>query len=456
MPPKHLNTILLAMSISLLCYIVHRRARTASMVGEAVELINAYYVDPVERDDLLTAAMNGLTDKLDEHSSYIPPTAYDSFQDSINQEFAGIGIFVDQQNVGEPVRVVTPLVKSPALRAGLKPNDLIVQVDGQDMSTSVLKDVSEALKGPIGTSVSLVVEREGEEELSLTVQRAMIELDSVVGDHRDEKDNWVYRLQGNESIAYMRLSTFGEKTVNEMTRVLLDLNNDFEGLVLDLRDNSGGLLYTARDVSDMFLPNGKDIVSTRLRGGKKDEEYVATELMLVKPDIPIVVLLNENSASASEIVAACLQDHGRAVVAGVRSYGKGTVQNILPLQYGRSALRLTVARYYRPNGKNIHRLKDASDEDDWGVLPDENMSVKIEPETYGAILKKWQEASYPLLATESKDPKMTPWDADPQLKRAVDYLLDPESDSAPKDSDPPAEQGTGKEQPSDESFAPAA
>ena len=432
MPPKHLNVILLAMSISLLCYMVHRRARTAMMVGNAVELINAYYVDPVERDDLLTGAMNGLTDKLDQHSSFIPASAYKSFQDSIDQEFAGIGIIVDQPEAGGPVRVVTPLVGSPALSAGMLPDDQIIQVDGVDVSTQPLSKVSKALKGPIDTEVDIVVRRDEDEEVNLSVCRATIALESVVGSFRDESDNWVYRLAAEPSIAYMRMTTFGEKTVQELKGEIENLGDDYEALILDLRGNSGGLLYAARDVSDMFLPKDSPIVSTRLRGGKIDEQYYASADTVVPADKQVVVMIDENSASASEIVAACLQDNKRAAVVGVRSYGKGTVQNILPLQFGRSALRLTVARYYRPNGENIHRVNDATEEDDWGVMPDEGLAVDVDEETQIAIFEGWQAASYPMLATEKDDDQegktaesaKGPLDVDPQLRRAVDHLLE--------------------------------
>ncbi len=394
------------------------------MVGDALELINNFYVDPVDRDDLLTAAMNGMTGMLDDHSSFIPSGAYESFQDSINQEFAGIGIFVEQREPGQPVRVRTPLVRSPALKAGILPNDEIIEVDGEDVSAMSLREVSNRLKGPVGTSVDLVVRRDTG-SVSLTVNRATIELESVVGDHRDQDNQWVYRLAQHPEIAYIRLMGFGEKTVAELRKALLDLDNNFGALVLDVRGNSGGLLYAARDVCDMFIDRGR-IVSTRVRGGRIEEVYNANSGTLVDNSKPMVILIDGDSASASEIVAACLQDNRRALIAGTRSYGKGTVQNILPLQFGRSALRLTVARYFRPNDKNIHRVRGATEDDDWGVIPDQGLLVEIDRDTRLKIEKLWEQASYPILASESGpiDGEADVLDVDPQLRRAVEELLD--------------------------------
>ncbi|WP_442508945.1 S41 family peptidase [Novipirellula sp. SH528] len=399
MPSRNLNIILLTFCFSLLCFLTHRRAKPAMLVGDALDLINNHYVDPIDEETLLIAAMNGMTSILDQNCEYIPLDAYASFQDSMSQEFAGIGIYVEQPDLTKPVRVVTPLVGSPALRAGMMPGDEIVKIDGEDVAKLNLKEVSARLKGPINTVVYVVVRRD-DQELSLSIDRSTIELESVIGDYRDAKNEWVYRLEDDPSIAYVRLTSFGEKTEGELRTVLTQLNNDFRGLVLDLRGNSGGLLYAAVDICDMFLERGR-IVSTRIRGGKVYDEFDAQAGTLVSNDKPVAVLIDGNSASASEIVAACLQDHQRAVVVGTRSYGKGTVQNILPLQYGRSALRLTVARYYRPSGKNIHRVKEAKPEDEWGVRPNDEMEVSLDETTLEKLSKRWREASYPSLAASS-------------------------------------------------------
>ncbi|TWU40759.1 S41 family peptidase [Novipirellula artificiosorum] len=459
MPPRNLNVIFLACCISFLCYVTHRRAKTAIMVGNAYDLINTYYVDPVDEKSLMIAAMDGMTSTLDQHSEYIPAGLYESFQNSISQEFAGIGIYVEQPKKNEPVRVITPLVGSPALRAGMLPGDQIIKIDGQDVSRMDLSEVSDRLKGPINTVVSVVVRRDDEEPIAMSIQRATIELESIIGDHRDEENAWVYRLSDDPTIAYVRLTSFGEKTVDELRSVLTGLDNDYRGLIVDVRGNSGGLLFAAIEISDMFLDRGR-IVSTRIRGDRIEDESDATPGTLVDLDRPVAVLIDENSASASEILAAALQDNARAVVVGKRSYGKGTVQNIFPLQYGRSALRLTVARYYRPNGKNIHRPKAAASENsrlptphdggveeipatdeatkeaieelEWGVSPNEGMVVEIDDATRRALMQRWQEASYPSLrgndesaADGDEIPNLI--EIDPQLRRAVEAIEDASS-----------------------------
>ena len=418
MPPRNFNLILFAVVVSVLCHFTYRSARTASIVGEAIELIEQKYVDPVERQELVRAAMDGVVAKLDEHSSYFAVDAYQTFQDSIQQEFAGIGIYVDQATEGEPVRVLTPLVGSPALQAGMLPGDLIVQVDGIDVTGHLLEDVSEMLKGPVGTKVSIVVRR-ADAEHAMTVLRQTIELESVVGDHRDRSNQWVYRLQAEPSIAYVRLKSFGEKTVRELESVLKTLNNDFSALVIDLRQNGGGLLYAARDVSDMFLSAGK-IVSTRIRDGSVAESYSATPGTLVDESIPMVVLIDFNSASASEIVAACLQDNRRATIIGTRSYGKGTVQEIMPLQYGKSALRLTVARYFRPNDQNIHRAADATEDDQWGVRPDDGFVIPMGQQALQRLATRWRDVSFPMLAgTEPLNSVVQPDSVEPPVEEEI-------------------------------------
>ncbi len=436
MPPKHLNFILFAGLVSLVCYSTFQFIRPALVIGDAMQLIDRYYVEPVDSEALVGAAMNGLTGELDENSSFIAASAYDSFQNTINQEFAGIGILIEQPEPTRPVRVITPMVGSPALRAGFLPGDEIVDVAGNDVSAMEINEVSKLLRGPIGTTVEVKVRRD-EQVVDLSVRRETIPLESVVGDHRDASDDWVYRLAEASEIAYIRLTTFGDKTPQELERTLRELDNDFAALILDFRGNGGGLLSTAVAVCDMFLDGGR-IVSTKTRGGVLEDTWEATPGTLVDSEKPILVLIDGNSASASEIVAACLQDHGRAKVAGVRSYGKGTVQNILPLQLGRSALRLTVANFYRPNDHNIHRGRQATEADEWGVVPDAGLFVPVDLKKERFILRRWRRASFPLIADEVPDEETTDGDTDSVDNEGEADRQDEIGEAAPRrPADPP-------------------
>lgn len=415
MPPRN---VYLLFTIALICFVCHSKAerlKNAAPLGEAISLIDRYYIEPVDERELLNAAMAGLTVKLDPYTQFIPPGAYETFQNTIEQQFAGIGILVDQLKSDQPVRVITPLVGSPALTAGFLPNDQIIAVQGQSVISSTINDVTKLLRGPEGSEVVVRVRRNDAagavKELDIAVKRANIELESVAGDYRDQQNRWVYHLADHPDIAYIRLTGFGEKTSRELSQVLNDLSGSYRGLILDLRGNSGGLLRSAVDVCDMFLETGR-VVSTRSRetlrrlarsrlmkqeGISDDEVWDATPGVLVPEDIPLVVLIDSESASAAEIVAACLSDHKRAAIVGERSFGKGSVQNIFALENGRSALKLTTAQYLRPNGKNIHRKSSDKEDDEWGVQPDAGNAIALNEQQQRMLIRKWELATYPNL-----------------------------------------------------------
>lgn len=462
MPPRNFYAIFLALLVSGACYSQARTHRDAAPLGEAMHFIDQYYVDSVDKRELLEAAMSGLREKLDPYSQYIPPAAYEQFQDSIQQEFAGIGALVEQPGEGDPARIITPLAGSPALAAGLLPGDEIIAVGDTDTRGKKLSEVVELLRGPIDSVVRVRIRRdagEGQESIErlIEVTRGNIRLESVMGDHRDEDNRWVYYLKEEPQIAYVRLTGFGERTSAELRKILTALDNRFEGLVLDMRENAGGLLTSAVEVCDMFLDRGR-IVSTRGRGVLQSDAADGTEFEnarwdasqgnLVDRDKPVVVLIDGNSASAAEIVAACLQDHGRATIVGERSFGKGSVQMVFPLESGRSALKLTTARYYRPSGHNIHRSPDDSEEDEWGVQPDAGFVLALDDETRQRVVRRWEVATYPRFATPVSTSAAAETgelaEVDPQLWRAVEALRgetphDPDAAADPTAAELPAD-----------------
>jgi len=275
------------------------------------------------------------------------------------------------------------------------------------------------MRGRSGTAVRLKIRRAGADKpLAMEIVRETIRIPSVLGDRRKADGVWVYTLARDPRIGYIRIVTFGEKTVGELESALGTLHMEsVRGLVLDLRDNGGGLLRSAVGVCDFFLPAGKTIVSIRRRDGILDTVETSTGRGIYL-DRPLAVLINRYSASASEIVAACLQDQHRAIVVGQRSWGKGTVQNLIPIESGKSLLKLTVASYWRPSGKNIHRLKGAK-EGDWGVSPDAGLAVPMSDDAE----QRRREARARRDVLVSPDDWMGA-DAtiDPVLKRAVDAI----------------------------------
>ena len=421
MPPRNFHIIVIACLLAMICFSTAQRVRKAVVIGDAIDLIERYYVDPVDSGNLVQAAMTGMTSELDQHSEFIPADLYSAFNDMLHQEFAGVGILVEQPEPEQPVRVITPLVGSPALAAGVMPGDAILTVAGQDVSRLPIREVSNRLRGPAGSEVVITVRREIEDasqELEIHLRRETISLESVVGAYRGADNRWQFRLREHPRVAYIRITSFGDKTAGELRQVLTELDNDFDALILDVRANAGGLLLSAVEVCDDFLHDGT-IVTIKKRGGEIDNEFNATRGTLVDPEIPIAVLIDGNSASASEILAACLQDHGRATVVGSRSFGKGTVQNLLPLEFGRSALKLTTARYYRPNGRNIHRIDNAPEEEEWGVVPNEGFEVKISEEGYRKLVQHWQQVSYPVSSNQDVKEETL----DPQLQAAIEFVV---------------------------------
>jgi carboxyl-terminal processing protease len=314
--------------------------------AEVLSQVKKHYVEETQTKDLIQGALRGMLAGLDPHSSFMTPDMFKEMQVETKGEFGGLGIQIGIKN--NRLTVISPIEDTPAFEAGIQPGDTIIKVDDKPTKDLTLMEAVQHMRGARGTSVELTIEREGlENPLVFTLKRDIIKIQSV----RSKL------LEGN--LGYVRLSQFQEATVDDLSTELEKLaSKNIQGLILDLRNNPGGLLTAAVGVSEQFLESGRLVVSIQGRNGKKDEYRARANSKNYQ--YPMIVLVNHGSASASEIVAAAMQDWGKAVVIGTTTFGKGSVQTILPLSDG-SGLRLTTAKYFTPNGKSIHSI---------GVQPD--------------------------------------------------------------------------------------
>ncbi len=314
--------------------------RQLNLFGDVFERVRADYVEDVTDKELIESAIEGMLMSLDPHSSYLNPERFEEMQVQTKGEFGGLGIEVTMEN--RLVKVVSPIDDTPADRAGIMAGDLITHLDGTQVLGLTLSDAVELMRGPIGTDIVLTVRRKDvDKPLEITITRAIIQIRSVRS-----------RVEGDA--AYLRITTFNEQTLGGVEKALKDLKselgNRMTGVIMDLRNNPGGLLDQAVAVSDAFLDRG-EIVSTRGRRHDSTQRFNAKPGDLAD-GLPIIVLINGGSASASEIVAGALQDHRRAIILGTKSFGKGSVQTIIPIS-GQGAIRLTTARYFTPSGRSI-------------------------------------------------------------------------------------------------------
>ncbi|MFQ5346948.1 MAG: S41 family peptidase [Rhodothalassiaceae bacterium] len=327
--------------------------RQLDLLMEVFEKIRAEYVEPVDDEKVLDAAINGMLSSLDPHSSYLGPDSFRDMQVQTRGEYGGLGLEVVMEN--GVIKIVSPIDDTPAARAGLRSGDFITHIDGKPVMGQTVDEAVEKMRGPVGAPITITVVRPAtedrpEEVFDVDLVREKITLAAV--SHRIER----------ESIGYVRVRTFNEKTTSGIKEAVADiaakLGPDYTGLVLDLRSNPGGLLDQAIAVSDLFLDKG-EVVSTRGRHARDTKRWHATPGDILNGK-PLVVLVDAGSASASEIVAGALQDHRRATILGDNTFGKGTVQTIIPLGAD-SALRLTTARYYTPSGRSIQERGIAPD-----------------------------------------------------------------------------------------------
>ena len=382
--------------------------RQLTLFGDVFQRVREDYVEEVSDQDLVEAAINGMLTSLDPHSAYLPDDNFQKMQVQTRGKFGGLGIEVTMENGF--VKVVSPIDDTPADKAGILPEDLIISVDGESIVGLTLNDAVEKLRGPIGSNVKISVQRAQDEPFEVNIIRDEIKIRSV-------------RSRLYETIGYIRITTFSEQTSPGLQKAMDDLQAEtaegLTGLVLDLRNNPGGLLSEAIRVSDAFLEKG-EIVSTRGRG-ENDIQHAYARPGDISDGLPLVVLINSGSASASEIVAGALKDHRRAVVMGTRSFGKGSVQTITPMP-GHGAMRLTTALYFTPSGVSIQAK---------GISPDIEVALaRIEKLDSGLVREEDlrgaldnQEGGVEPTAdnTASAEPE-DPIEIDYQLARAVDLL----------------------------------
>jgi len=317
------------------------------LFGEVLEKINKEYVDEINQSDSMDAAIDGLLQSLDPYSGYMSPKTFDEMQTDTSGEFGGLGIEVTMES--GVVKVISPIDDTPASRAGIKAGDYIVKIENTQVQGKSLSEAVDLMRGPVGSSIELTIRRRGEKKaLIFEVTREIIEIKSVKADLLDK------------NIGYLRLTSFNENSAQQIEKEIKELekNKKLKGYILDLRNNPGGLLSQAIKISDFFLENG-EIVSTKSRKSSENRKWFAKKGDITKGKT-LIVLINYGSASASEIVAGALKDHKRAILLGENSYGKGSVQSIIPLK-NKGAIRLTVAKYYLPSGKSISEV---------GVSPD--------------------------------------------------------------------------------------
>ena len=383
---------------------------------DTFDQIERSYVTDVNRRELLEAAIKGMLGELDQYSSYISPDELTRFNQTVEQEFGGIGIQVTIDERTKRLTVMTPLPGTPAYKAGIKAGDVIMEIEGKSTEGFTIDDAVKALKGNAGEPVNIGVLHAGSDKIEqVRLVREIIQVATVLGDRYTESGDWNFFLDEANKIAYVRLTHFSRHSTEELQKALETLQKKgMKALVLDLRFNPGGLLSQATEIADLFLESGK-IVSTKGRN-TPERTWEAREEGTFK-SFPMAVLVNRYSASASEIVSAALQDHKRAVVIGERTWGKGSVQNVIELQDGQSALKLTTASYHRPSGKNIHKLPDAKETDEWGVKPDDEYEVKLSLEE----MQKYLEYRRDRDVLSGNGPPKSDFE-DKQLARAVKHL----------------------------------
>lgn len=380
--------------------------RQLSLFGDAFQLVRDDYVEEIEDKELISNAINGMLSALDPHSSYLPDDAFKKMQERTRGEFGGLGIEITMED--GYVKVVSPIDDTPADKAGIRAGDLIVRIEEDDVLGMTLSEAVALMRGPVGSEITVTVRRGSDNFFDVTIIRDVIKMRSV-------------RHESFDEVGYIRITTFSDQTTPGLKKAVNELRDEhgdnLDGIILDLRNNPGGLLREAISVSDAFLEEG-EIVSTRGRQENQNSRHYATSGDLID-GLPLVVLINSGSASASEIVAGALKDHKRAIVMGTRSFGKGSVQSIVPLP-GHGAVRITTARYYTPSGVSIQSTGIAPDIDvELAVVEDLEDGAVREEDLRGALENTSDENANDKDKDEEEESVNL---RDYQLARAIDLI----------------------------------
>ncbi|MHB0959094.1 MAG: S41 family peptidase [Pirellulaceae bacterium] len=400
------------------------------LLADTLEQVRANYVDSaVSERELIEAAIEGMITKLDPYSDYIAPQELDQFRKGVEREFVGIGVQVAERD-GQ-LQIISPLYGTPAWRAGLRAGDRILKIGEASTQDLSLHDAIELMTGEAGTEVTVsVLHPDQSQAQTVTLKRELIQQPTVIGYRRHADGVWDYFCDASDKIGYLRVAAFSRNTTEDLQHALQKLQSEhMQALVLDLRFNPGGMLTQAIETSDLFLHEGR-IVSVAGRATDERAWDATAEGTLIPIGFPIAVLVNRFSASAAEIVAACLQDNQVAVIVGERTWGKGSVQNIIELEEGKSALKLTTAGYRRPSGKNIHRAAGAAESEEWGVKPDAGYDVAFTNSDMVNLGHRFAQLDA-LTEQPLMDSEATPADSstpiefvDRQLEKSLEYLRD--------------------------------
>ncbi|MEO0965545.1 MAG: S41 family peptidase [Planctomycetota bacterium] len=386
------------------------------------EIVQNYVEDP-DAQALTEAAVRGMIEALDDpYTTYLTPDDVLDLQKQVSGTFSGIGAEITTQ----PGRltIVTPLEDSPAWNAGVMAGDTVLEIDGESTEDITVQQAVGLLTGEAGTDVTIKVRHETGEEEEITITRGLIEVQSVRGFRREADQSFDFMLDDENRIGYVRLTSFSQKTVEDLTEVLAELEaQGMRGLIIDVRFDPGGLLTAAVAISDMFLDEGQRIVSIKGRR-TREQAFDATSDTLVDPGVEVVILANEASASASEILAGALSENERALFVGTRTFGKGSVQNVRMLDASAGAIKLTNAYYYLPSGRNIHRRPD---KDTWGVDPTAGSYVAMTPDEISAMIDVRRDGDAVRQRKDSNEPVTPEWIEaelkDPQLSAALSAVL---------------------------------